>query len=1009
MGTDTPRFSLLVFAFIAPMCFVLSHAQDESKGPTTRRTSWELSKIRGTPDPPPPYSLKRAYPNLSFMGPVSIHSIPKRAGDTSNRFAVVLQSGKLFCFDEDEQVEKVELMIDLAKPPPKFSEFKASDKHSINAFSMAFHPEFATNNYVYICYLVNKSGGNHPDGTHIARYKMTATNPPTIDYESETTIIRFVAGGHNGCTLEFGPDGYLYISIGDIADPTPPDPYKTGQDISDVYSSILRIDVDRPSKDGNGKELPYTIPADNPFVALPKARGEVYAFGFRNPWRMSFDRATGDLWVGDVGWEAFEMVYRVRSGGNYGWSIKEGPGDVLPDLPIGPAPISPPDITLGHSDAASVTGGFVYRGDLIPGLRGKYVFGDWITRRFWAAEFDKQRVTNFQEIAYGEVKPICFALDHRGELLVLEYIQGDQKGGIYRFVPNPAAASYVPNAFPTKLSQTGLFRDVKKLEPNEGVVEYSLNSTMWMDGAEPIFHLAMPGSDPARMYQSPQTTFDWFKTKVQFPKGTVLVKSYYVLNGQEKRLLETQISHYEGPNDWRFYSYAWLDDQSDAVLVPAEGVVHPISQDKSNSLALEKSHWNFASRSQCRICHTPWSGDALGFIEEQLRKPTQPTDVWRGLFRLGILESPKGNRPKSDDAFTPMMGLDGRLANVHVKARSYLHSNCAHCHQFGGNGAAGFDIRFEKSLLDTKTFDVTPLKGGLQLEDAKLIAAGDPNRSVLFYRDAKSGSGRMPHVGAETVDRQGVQLLNQWILSIPRSEEHRNWFDKLTGPLQRFNREDRISAARELLATPSTALYVMNALADGIVPAAERDEVLKLANVASEASRDVLESFLPVDQRLVRLGTNFDKQLVLKLSGDAIQGKQLLLNGVGQCVQCHRFGDKGKDVGPPLAAIGAKYPEREQMLEHLVDPSLTIAPGFRSSTIVTTDNETIVGRVSDRSEKKWIVILADGKSREIDASDVELEKESTQSMMPEGLLAPLTPKQAIDIVEYLRSLKETLE
>ncbi len=141
---------------------------------------------------------------------------------------------------------------------------------------------------------------------------------------------------------------------------------------------------------------------------------------------MSFDDVTGDLWVGDVGWEMYEMVYRVRSGGNYGWSIKEGPGDVRPNLPLGPTPIlrqtsrCPCRCGIGH-------GGFVYRGKRFPDLHGRYIFGDWITRRFWAVPFDRNAVGAPTEIASTHVKPICFAIDHDGELLVLDYSNVGQK------------------------------------------------------------------------------------------------------------------------------------------------------------------------------------------------------------------------------------------------------------------------------------------------------------------------------------------------------------------------------------------------------------------------------------------------------------------------------------------------------------------------------------------------------------------------------------------------------
>src|SRR5262249_15350674 len=146
--------------------------------------------------------------------------------------------------------------------------------------------------------------------------------------------ITWLSGGHNAGCIQFGPDGYLYISTGDGGGPNPPDPLKTGQDISDLLSSVLRIDVDHADH-GKG----YRVPDDNPFVTYPGARPEVWAYGLRNPWRMSFDRRTRALWVADVGWELWEMVYRVEKGGNYGWSIMEGPQAIKLDEKPGPTPI----------------------------------------------------------------------------------------------------------------------------------------------------------------------------------------------------------------------------------------------------------------------------------------------------------------------------------------------------------------------------------------------------------------------------------------------------------------------------------------------------------------------------------------------------------------------------------------------------------------------------------------------------------------------------------------------
>ena len=215
----------------------------------------------------------------------------------------------------------------------------------------------------YICY-VRKN--DSPDGSVVSRFTVSRTDPPVIEPKSEQVILKFYSGGHNGGCLEFGNDGYLYISTGDAAVPSPPDVMMTGQDCSDLLSSVLRIDVDH----ARSPARPYRIPPDNPFVNTPGVRPEIWAFGFRNPWKMSFDRATGDLWVGDVGWELWELVFKVKRGGNYGWSVMEGPQPVNVEARRGPTPILPPIKVHPHSEAASITGGYVYHGTRLPELSG---------------------------------------------------------------------------------------------------------------------------------------------------------------------------------------------------------------------------------------------------------------------------------------------------------------------------------------------------------------------------------------------------------------------------------------------------------------------------------------------------------------------------------------------------------------------------------------------------------------------------------------------------------------
>ena len=300
---------------------------------------------------------------------------------------------------------------------------------------MAFHPEFDNNRYVYVCY-VRKY--DIPDGSVVSRFTASRTDPPVIDPQSELTILKYWSGGHNGGCLNFGNDGYLYISTGDGSVPSPPDVMMTGQDCSDLLSSVLRIDIDHAEP---GK--PYRIPPDNPFVNVTGVRPEIWAFGFRNPWKMSFDRATGELWVGDVGWELWELIFKVKRGGNYGWSVMEGPQPVNVEARRGPAPISPPIKVHPHSEAASITGGYVYHGTRLPELAGAYIYGDYQSGIIWGLRSQGEAVTWQRELARTPLHLVAFGETHDGELYLLDH---DRTHQIYRLVPNsaPKNAARIP-------------------------------------------------------------------------------------------------------------------------------------------------------------------------------------------------------------------------------------------------------------------------------------------------------------------------------------------------------------------------------------------------------------------------------------------------------------------------------------------------------------------------------------------------------------------------------------
>ena len=611
-----------------------------------------------------------------------------------NRVVVVQHDGKIFSFPNDNAATVADRMIDISRLPT-LAKIKGTDGNETIGFT--FDPDFQKNHYCYVCYHANfpgkpaleyaKAYPQNATASHVSRFTVSDTNPPTIDPASELVIITWPGNGHNAGCLKFGPDGDLYISTGDNGDPNPPDPFQIAQNVGDLRSKILRIDVRHPEGD-----KAYSIPADNPFVGLPDARGEVYAFGMRNPWRFSFDRETGDIFAGDVGWELWESVDHVTKGGNYGWSITEGPQPVYPKGKVGPSPISPPEFSLPHTEAASLTGGYVYHGKRVPELQNQYLFGDWETRpALGRAPFDGKKLGKYHTIAQTDLRIVSFGEDAQGEVYIVDY----EGGGIYRVAPNPNIGS--DRNFPRKLSATGLFSNVTGQAPNPGVVAFNINAPQWVDGSTSVRFIAVPSQDAITADKDDDN-------KLNFPKNTVLVRtlSLPMAAGDEttRKKIETQLLHYDG-RQWHGYSYQWDANQTDATLVDANGLDAPLTVvDPAAPTGKRQQIWHFNSRAQCMTCHTTWTHFAAAFNQPQLDRTEQyqvgnsiVADSQLHSFRhLGLLPEPKPPRDGSP-AQKPAASLvlvnpyeDDGHHSLEERARSYLAVNCSVCHRFGGGG-----------------------------------------------------------------------------------------------------------------------------------------------------------------------------------------------------------------------------------------------------------------------------------------------------------------------------------
>jgi uncharacterized repeat protein (TIGR03806 family) len=966
----------------------------------SKRTPWTAAHIKGSPEPPPPYRIERAFPRLAFTNPLLLTTAPG-----INRFFVCEQAGKIFSFPIDPNVAKADLVIDLRKELESWDKAKVRGVHEL--YGLAFHPQFVKNRFCYLCYILNGKGPDKlPDGSRISRFQVSETDPPRIDPKSEKVILTWLGGGHNGCDIHFGPDGFLYISTGDGANPNPPDALNAGQDLNRLLSKILRIDVDR---EANGK--PYAIPPDNPFIQTPKARPEVWAYGFRNPWRMSFDRQTGDLWVGDVGWEQWEMIYRVRKGGNYGWSVMEGPQSVRPESKRGPTPILPPTLAFAHTEAASITGGYVYRGKRLKDLAGVYLCGDWVTRKIWGTRFDGDKIVWHKELAVGKERVVAFGEDHDKELYIVNH---DEKGSIHQLAPNEAVKDYRAD-FPKKLSETGLFSSVTHHVLAAGVFPFSVNAERWADHATMQRFVALPGSSTVKIYDD-RLPWPDYTGEVFFPKDGVLAKTFSLEmergNPKTLRRLETQILHFDGLA-WKGYTYAWNDGQTDATLIPAAGLDRALTVIDSKAPGQKRAQrWHYPSRTECLTCHNPWAGYTLAFNVPQLNRERDYGGVVDNQLRTlqhinatTLLRRDKGVDKLQRDVPTQRLANPAdSTGDVDARARAYLHVNCSHCHQFGAGGTADLDLRFDTLLDRTKTLEVRPVQGTFEILGAQIIAPGDPYRSVLYYRMAKLGPGRMPHVGSEIVDERGLRLIQDWIRQIHPRKDERILIDKLRAP--GASAAERTAIIRQLLSSTSSALMLADALGEKQIPAAARLQVLTVAMALPNTEvRDLFERFVPDDQRTKRLGSVIKPQQILERKGNSERGRELFFKSAGlQCVNCHRIAGVGSTLGPDLSDIGKKQ-TRAQILDSILEPSKFIDPKYVTYLVETTEGKLLTGLLAAKTDKEVILKMAGDKEVRVEANKVASLLPQQKSIMPELLLRDVTVEQAADLLEFLTGLK----
>ena len=361
----------------------------------------------------PKVEIVQAFPELRIARPIVV----THANDGSNRLFVASQIGKIYCFENKADVTEPNLYLDIEES------VRYIDKENEEGLlGFAIHPNYKKNGQFFLFYTTT----DEPHVSVISRFNVSSTDPSKADPDSEVELMRIPQPfwNHNGGTLAFGHDGYLYIALGDGGKAN--DPFKNGQNLATLNGSILRIDVDKKSKDHN-----YAIPADNPFVGLKEARPEIYAYGFRNVWRLSFDRKTGALYAADVGQNIWEEINIVVKGGNYGWNLREAKHKFGDNGSEASDKLIDPIFEYHHDVGKSITGGHVYRGSAVPSLKGMYMYADYVSGKVWALEHTPSgKILGNHEIKSMNLPIITFGEDEQGEVYLTTQLGG---GIIYKF------------------------------------------------------------------------------------------------------------------------------------------------------------------------------------------------------------------------------------------------------------------------------------------------------------------------------------------------------------------------------------------------------------------------------------------------------------------------------------------------------------------------------------------------------------------------------------------------
>ncbi|MFY0664474.1 MAG: starch-binding protein [Natronospirillum sp.] len=688
------------------------------------------------------YRLEYAYPALESL---LVAPVGMTHDGTTDRVFVTGMTGTIHVFPNRSNVQISEAAVFLDLTDAVHSDFNEQ-----GLLGLAFDPDYANNGYFYVYYVaegVRSQGGDWND-TVLDRFQVDPANPNRALPDSGVRLLSIPQPNryHKGGTLAFGPDGNLYLSVGDGAWAASYVGNNRSQETFNLNGSVVRI---RPLTTAAGG---YSVPADNPYVNNPDVLDEIYVYGFRNPWRFDIDMRDGTLWLGDVGQQesngeafAFEEVNRIRpsdAGGNYGWPICEGTmnrgvagGNNTSHLNCS-SDFKAPEWAYQHNGAsASIIGGVFADSPSLPSLRHHFLFGDF--NRGIVQAIDEQGGDAFEVIGPGLLNHISsFGKDRQGESYVIAFnYPGSGPSGIYRIVEDDLQ----PVPFPQTLSATGLFSATSPLTPADGVMPYELNATMWADGAQLQHFIALPDG----------TVIDYDERDPwRLPVGTALVKHMVIPTDASGTLRPVNTAVlFRQTNQWTALNFHWNTEQTDATLVNTSTTQTLDTWFMGSTQPMTR---NIQEASACAACHT--NLNPLAMSTQQLNR-TVAFDY--GLInqvvewdRLGMLSHPVST------VLPRLTNPEDTAATPSARARAYLDINCAHCH----TSTSGMDLRLSTHLAQAGLLNAPTSVGS-----ARLLPFA-PADSGLFLRQT-GDDGRMP-VGSRYTNPLAADLFYDWIAAL---------------------------------------------------------------------------------------------------------------------------------------------------------------------------------------------------------------------------------------------------